>query len=319
MTDVSRQAAVSSPAAIQRATAIGFISIVLWGMLALFTSLTEGRIPPFQMLAMTFAIAFLLMLGRWLTQGHLGLRHVRQPWLAWMLGVVGLFGYHFFYFVAMAHAPVVQVSLLAYMWPLLIVLLAALLPGERLTVCHLFGALLALGGCWLLIGGGSAGFSREYLPGYLAAVTCALLWSVYSVASRLVKDVPTDAVGWFCGVVALLGLLCHRLLEQTVWPQGLLPWLGVVGLGLGPVGIAFFTWDYGVKHGNLQLLGVLSYAAPLISVLVLIVAGKAQPEWSILLACLAIVGGAWVASRGGAGRQVAKAGHHVNKPGRQST
>lgn len=284
---------------IARATAIGFISIVLWGMLALLTSLTEGRIPPFQMLAMTFAIAFLLMLGNWLRQGHIGWQHARQPWGAWLLGVGGLFGYHFFYFLAMAHAPVVDVSLIAYLWPLLIVLFAALLPGEHLSKYHLFGSVLAFAGCWLLVGGGSGGFNADYLPGYLAALTCAVGWAVYSVASRLVKDVPTDAVGWFCGVTALLGLVCHLLLEQTVWPANGMAWLGVIGLGLGPVGIAFFTWDYGVKHGNLQLLGVLSYAAPLISVVLLIAAGKAEPEWSILLACLAIVGGAWVASRAG--------------------
>ncbi|HPY39329.1 MAG TPA: EamA family transporter, partial [Thiolinea sp.] len=78
---------------VNRATAIGFISIVLWGMLALLTSLTNGRIPPFQMLAMTFAIAFLLMLGNWWRQGKSGLEYLKQPLLAWLLGVGGLFGY----------------------------------------------------------------------------------------------------------------------------------------------------------------------------------------------------------------------------------
>lgn len=282
---------------VNRATAVGFISIVLWGILALLTSLTHGKIPPFQMLAMTFALAFLLMLGNWLRQGKSGLEYTRQPILAWLLGVGGLFGYHFFYFLAMTHAPVVEVSLISYLWPLLIVLFSALLPGEHLSKFHLIGAVLALLGCWVLIGGGSSGFSADYLKGYLAALACAFLWSSYSVASRLVKQVPTDAVGWFCGITALLGLICHLLWEATVWPADWMEWLGVMGLGLGPVGIAFFTWDYGVKHGNLQLLGVLSYAAPLISVVMLILAGKAEPTLSILFACLAIVGGAFIAGQ----------------------
>lgn len=282
---------------VSRATAIGFISIVLWGMLALLTSLTNGNIPPFQMLAMTFAFAFLLMLGNWLRQGKTGLEYTRQPILAWLLGVGGLFGYHSFYFLAMAHAPVVEVSLIAYLWPLLIVLFSALLPGEHLSKFHLLGAVLALIGCWVLISGGSKGFSSDYLMGYLAAMACALIWSTYSVASRLVKQVPTDAVGWFCGVTALLGLICHLFLETTVWPANWIEWLIVIGLGLGPLGLAFFTWDYGVKHGNLQLLGVLSYAAPLISVVMLILAGKAEPTLTVLFACLAIVGGAFIAGQ----------------------
>jgi len=38
----------------------------------------------------------------------------------------------------------------------------------------------------------------------------------------------------------------------------------VVALGLGPVGLAFFTWDVGMKRGDIQMLGTLSYAAPLL-------------------------------------------------------
>lgn len=115
--------------AIHKATFIGSISIVLWGTLALLTQLTGGVIPPFQMMAMTFFIAFLLMFSRWLLSGHCGSRYLRQPPLAWVLGVGGYFGYHFCYFLAMSLSPAVEVSLLAYLWPLLIVLLAALLPG----------------------------------------------------------------------------------------------------------------------------------------------------------------------------------------------
>ena len=278
-----------------RATVVGSISIVLWGTLALLTRLTEGRIPAFQLMAMTFTVAFLLMSMRWWRQGHMGLCHLHQPLTSWLIGVAGLFGYHFFYFVAMTKAPAIEVSLLAYLWPLLIVLFAAFLPGGKLKVRHLLGALLALVGCWILIGDGIAGFNAEYLPGYILALSCAFIWSIYSVASRLVSDVPTDAVGWFCIVTAILALLCHLAWEVTVWPNNLLQWVGVLGLGLGPVGIAFFTWDYGVKHGNLQLLGVLAYMAPLISVLLLVIAGEARPSYTLAISCLAIVGGSALA------------------------
>lgn len=280
---------------IKQATAIGSISIFLWGTLALLTRLTAAKIPAFQMMAMTFSIAFLLMSLRWWKQGHLGLRYLRQPALAWLLGVGGYFGYHFCYFLAMAKAPAIEVSLLAYLWPLLIVLFAALLPGERFKLQYVIGALFALFGCWLLISKGSTGFQAEYLQGYLLALACALIWSTYSVASRLVSKVPTDAAGWFCGVTALLATLCHLMWETTVWPENMTQWIGIVGLGLGPVGIAFFTWDHGIKHGDIQLLGVLAYSAPLISVLLLVIAGEASLSWTLGFACLAIVGGSALA------------------------
>jgi len=66
----------------------------------------------------------------------------------------------------------------------------------------------------------------------------------------------------YCAATAALALVCHLLFETTTWPAGW-QWAAVVALGLGPVGAAFYTWDYGVKHGDIQTLGVLAYGAPL--------------------------------------------------------
>jgi drug/metabolite transporter (DMT)-like permease len=107
--------------------------------------------------------------------------------------------------------------------------------------------------------------------------------------------VPTDAVGGFCGATAILAALCHLLFEQTIWPGGW-EWLAVLCLGLGPVGAAFFTWDYGVKKGNIKVLGAFSYAAPLLSTLLLLGFGLAEASWLIGLACALIMGGAVLAA-----------------------
>jgi len=76
-----------------------------------------------------------------------------------------------------------------------------------------------------------------------------------------------------------------------------LEWLGVIGLGLGPVGAAFFTWDYGTKHGDIQVLGALAYGAPLISTVVLVIFGKGEATWAVAGGCVLIVGGALLASK----------------------
>jgi drug/metabolite transporter (DMT)-like permease len=60
--------------------------------------------------------------------------------------------------------------------------------------------------------------------------------------------------------------------------------------------ITFFVWDYGVKKGNIKLLGTLSYAAPLISTILLISFGLAPLTISVIVACIFIVGGAFIAA-----------------------
>ncbi len=281
-----------------QSTIIGGTAILLWGALALFTVWT-GDIPPFQLVGMTFSLAFLLMVAKWSLFRQNPFQFLPKEKAVWILGVAGLFGYHALYFIALRNAPAMDASLIAYLWPLLIVVFSALLPGEgKLRWFHICGALLGLGGCWVLISdGGQVSFKAEYALGYGAAIGCALTWSSYSVLSRKFSKVPTDTVGWFCFVTAILGFVGHGLFEKTTMTTDIGQWLAVVGLGLGPVGIAFFTWDIGMKRGDIRLLGAASYATPLISAILLILTGRSEPSLAVLYACIGIVGGAVLAAK----------------------
>lgn len=248
-------------------------------------------------MAMSLAIGTLVGVASILFRRQ-GFSALRQPAPVWLLGVVGLFGYHFAYFTALRNAPPVEAGLIAYLWPLLIVLLSTLLPGERLRWYHLAGGALGLAGAALLVSGGNGvSFQQNYAFGYAMAFLCALVWSTYSVLSRRFDNVPSDIVTGFCFVSSVLAWVAHLLLEETNWPGNTREWFAVVGLGLGPVGLAFYVWDYGVKHGDIQVLGAASYLAPLLSTLALIAAGYAEFSLSVVIACLLIMGGAILASR----------------------
>ena len=277
------------------ATLAGGTAVLLWALLALFTTWASG-IPPFQLVSLCFTVAALIGFGVIARKGRAGWQSLRQPVGAWALGSFGLFGYHFFYFMALGNAPAVEASLIAYLWPLLIVVFSALLPGERLRWFHVTGALLGLAGAGLLVTKGQGlAFDTRYGLGYLAAVACALTWSIYSVANRRFGSVPTDTVAGFCAAAALLGFISHALFETWVIPTAT-QWGAILLLGLGPVGAAFFVWDYGTKHGHIQALGALAYGAPLLSTLLLIAFDQAEATWSVALACGLIVGGALLAS-----------------------
>ena len=290
-----------------RATLIGFSAVAMWALLALLTD-ASGSVPPFLLSAITFAIGTLVGFAARLFMP--APERVKIPPQVWVIGIAGLFGYHFFYFTALRSAPAVEASLIAYLWPLLIVLGSALMPGERLRWHHVAGALLGLCGTVLIVTrGGGVTFESRYAFGYAMAGVCAFLWSGYSLLSRRFPAVPTSVVTWFCAATSVLSLICHFALEQTVLPSTTGQWLAVVALGLMPVGAAFYTWDIGVKRGNIQVLGAASYAAPLLSTLVLIVAGVAEPSLRILAACVLITAGAVLAAKsmlfGGKARQKA--------------
>ena len=277
------------------ATATGFIAVLLWALLALFT-VGSSPTPPLLLNTLCFGIGGIVgLIWAWATGSVPQMRTV--PLRVYVFGALGLFAYHLLYFSALRLAPAAEAGLIAYLWPLLIVVFSGLLPSETLKAGHVIGAILGFSGAALIISGGGAGLSSEYLPGYLLALLAAFTWAGYSVLSRLVGSAPTASVAVFCIATSLLSFPLHLMFEETVLPTTALGWASIAGLGLGPVGFAFYVWDIGCKHGDIQLLGTSSYAAPLLSTLVLILAGIAAPSMTLLWATLLITGGAIIAAR----------------------
>lgn len=282
---------------LSRPTLIGLGAIGFWSTLALFTAMT-GKVPPFLTTALTFAIGGSVIL---LVAAMRGTLHRAKPTLASLaLGIYGPFGDTALYFAALKLAPPAEANLIHYLWPLLIVLFAALLPGGKLQPRHLLGALLGLGALILLIGGKlGAGASESAWLGYGLAFAGAFVWASYSVLSRLVADVPTESLGVTVLISAVLATICHVAFETTVMPANATEWIGIFGLGLGSMGFAFVCWDVGMKQGDVSFLGVASYAAPVLSTILLVITGFSPASWALAGACSLIVIGALIAKRSG--------------------
>ncbi len=276
------------------ATFAGGGAILIWASLALLSRLA-GAMPPLEITALGFSVSAVLGLGVIAARGELAA--LRQPPLAWLHGVGGLFGYHALYFAALSLAPVAEANLLNYSWPLLIVLFSALLLGMRLNRRHAAGMVLGLAGCALVLGR-SARFGAEgtALLGYAFAISAGAVWALYSVLSRRFPNVPTAAVAGFCAATAVLAAIAHALFETTVVPDA--PTLLAAALmGIGPVGAAFFLWDIGMKHGDPRLLGTLAYATPIASTLLLCLTGYAPLTPTLLAAAALVTAGGVVAAR----------------------
>jgi drug/metabolite transporter (DMT)-like permease len=278
------------------ATTLGLGAVLLWASLASLTTL-RGPIPPLQTTAMVFAIgagAGVLVAA---VRGRLS---CLRPTLASLaLGIYGLLGYHALYFAALRLAPPAEAHLISSLWALLTVLLSGLLPGQRLRPAHLIagvmGFVAAASLIWDNLGTGS--LSDNTLLGFGLALGCALVWSTYSVGSRLLANVPSESLAVSCLATAALAFLGSLAFEPWVMPAGTASWLALLSLGLGPAGLAFLLWDVGMKKGNVPLLGVLSYASPIISTLLLIALGFAQATWVLAVAVGLMIAAAVIASR----------------------
>ena len=266
-------------------------AVILWASLAALGSLLSD-IPPFLLTGIGLLIGSLISLP---VAGFQIRKLLVKPRVL-LLGVYGLFGYHAALFAALQNAPPVQANLVNYLWPLLIVVLAPLFfPAARLTLRKSVAALAGFVGAGLAILSGSqitGGLEIGYLYGLLAA----LIWSTYSLGTKRIGDFPTAGVGLFGLVAGVLALAAHLIFEERVaiepsdWPL-------LVALGLGALGGAFYLWDYALKRGDAQRIGLIAFITPLLSTLALVFVTGSQPSGILLIAAALIFGGAWLGGR----------------------
>jgi drug/metabolite transporter (DMT)-like permease len=273
----------------RRAYLLAFAALGLWSGLASVAAALNGH-------------DALLVAGLGLAIGGLaglpGWRAWRVPPITWLVGVGGILGYHALYFAAFARAPAVAVNLVNYLWPLLTILLAPLVLGGRLTARHVGGALLGLLGTATVIARdglhlGGAG------SGYALAGAAALVWAAYSLLTKRLPPFPTAAVGGFCLVsgLAALGLAaCGGGIAAGLAAFSAGDWALLVGVGLGPLGAAFWCWDAALKRGDPRTIATLAYFAPLLSTLWLVLLGGGRLDWRSAVALVLIVAGAALGS-----------------------
>jgi drug/metabolite transporter (DMT)-like permease len=281
--------------ALSRPTLIGLGAVAIWATLALFTAMT-GTMPPFLTTALCFALGGIVIVTPAVIRRDWAKLRPTLP--AFLLGLYGPFGDTVIYFSALKLAPPAEANLIHYLWPLLIVLFAALLPGGNLRPAHLLGALMGLGAVILLVSGriGQAAGEAAWL-GYGLALLGAVVWSSYSVLSRLVASSSTESLGVTILIAGGLAFLLHLALEPAfsgwTWRHA----IGILGLGIGSQGFALICWDIGMKRGDVSFLGVASYSTPVLSTVLLVMSGFAEASWNLALAALLIVMAALVAQR----------------------
>ena len=269
-----------------RLAALG--AIVLWSSLASLATLIPN-VPVFLKTGIGLLIGSVIALP--LARFQIKQLAVKPKIL--LLGVYGLFGYHAALFIALSTSPSVQANLVNYLWPLLIVLLAPLFSKRvKLNLRVVIGGLMGFIGASLAILSGSSSDGLFY-SGYLFAFMAAVIWSTYSLATNRIGSFPTPAVGLFALVSGILSIAMHFVFETQVSLSSF-EWMILVLLGLGPLGAAFYLWDYAIKRSNPQEIGLLSFLTPLLSTgFLLVITGQAL-SWLLAIAAALIVGGSLI-------------------------
>jgi drug/metabolite transporter (DMT)-like permease len=227
-----------------------------------------------------------------------GLTPWKIPSKTLLIGVYGLFGYHFMLFLALQTAPAVEANLVNYLWPLLIVLLSPIFTKSlSLNFRYVLAAISGFAGAVIAITYNGSGFGFSSIEvGYFFALAAAVIWATYSLGTTKVPSFPTPAIGLFALVSGVLAIGAHFLFEPAAAISSS-DWLLLVVLGAGPLGGAFYLWDAALKIGDPRRIGLLAFLTPLLSTALLVVVSGDSLSWQLLIATALVVGGALLGPR----------------------
>ena len=199
-----------------------------------------------------------------------------------LMGVWGIFLYHYIYYLALDRAPLAEGAILATTWSFWIVVFSSLLLFRKLKISIVVTALVGLFGAGLVIGAGKAvAFSMGHMEGYLLALLCGLIWSSFSVGLSRVK-LEKEPMTAFTLYAALLS----AVLFAVSMPHGLPSWQALgsaVYLGCVPLGLSFFLWNRAMTGGNVVIIGFLSYLTPPLAVLLVALIHNQEVSGQVVL------------------------------------
>ncbi|MBI5777939.1 MAG: EamA family transporter [Planctomycetes bacterium] len=263
-------------------------AILMWSVMALLT-VKLPAVPPF------FLAGSTLLLGGLISLPKIRAWHWNTKFI--LVGAAAVFLYQFLLFIALRSSPAIECNLINYLWPLLIILLAPIFDRQvHLRPVHILGGLLGFSGAVIAIYNQANGISTALYWGYLMALGAALTWSSYSLYMKRFANTSAWTMGPVC-IISGIFSLSGSMISGEVIRLGRVDILYLVIIGLGPLGLSFYLWNYAMKRADPRKIGTLSYLAPILSTIWLSLGTGLPLSFGLLIALGLVVSGAILGRR----------------------
>lgn len=278
-----------------RGNIAGMVALVLWSSTSLLIALCAA-FPAVFLTALTSLIGAVIFIARWVWRKEPLKEHFKFPYQIVLMAVAGIGGYRILLFASMYYAEPVEASLINYLWPILLVVFSGFLPDEKLKWYHLCGGFLGFLGILFIFSNGLDLFVNFSL-GHLLALGAAVTWAVFSVASRATKKYSSSIIPIAMLYSAIILFVFSYFTED--WHSISINTTDIIYMVIlgATSAVGYFLWDVGMKYGNIQILGVLSYFVVVLSTFLLIIFGMAAPSYSVFMALIFILSGSLLASK----------------------
>lgn len=275
----------------------GLAAVLIWSLTAPVIALAVG-IDPFLYVTLGDGIGALVFVALWVARRHNPLPELKTiPLWFYGLGLIGISVHNLTWVAALQQAPPLEATLIIYTWPLLVIVFTTISLGQKFRWFHIVAGLLGMAGIAVLLMGRGLGIGGfNLLPGHGWALVSALTWSVFSAVSARYPYLTSN----FLGVVFFLSMVINGAVWLFYQGAPLAPTqsLWIAGTASIFFALGYAMWDFGMKHGNSQLIGAISFLTPVLTAVYLVLLGKADLTLYLLASLALVVAGIAVAKYG---------------------
>ena len=233
-------------------------------------------------------------------KAHLGILAV--------LGFVGIFCFSYVIYLAAYNTKAINVGLLNATVPIWVLMIAALVLGERTRPGQWAGVAVSLVGVVVIIVKGKPALltGLQFGPGDLWALASAIVWAVYSI---LLKKSPAQA-NFFSTIFVIIAMGVLMQAPVFVYAQWVLGeplisyqddiWVDaakIAYIAFGPAFLGYLFWNKGVSVVGAASAGVFLYLIPVASSIMAVLFLNENFRLFHLIGVVLIIAGIYLTTR----------------------
>lgn len=261
--------------------ALMLLLIMIWGSLAAVSKLLLQGLDSFQLQFFMYLFAGVMMTVALVLTGRIRviLRLSAREVARQALLLLPAYYYYFAYMLSMKLIPASETSMINYLFPLMIIILAIPINKERLSSRKALSTILGFIGVLIIISKGNLSkITLSNLPGDLLALAAAVLWGLFSNLGKKNGGDPLVSTYLFIMGSLVLSFGNMLLFSKFTWPSAL-TLTGAAWVGCVNITAAQFLYLNILKELPTHTVANMSYITPFVSLLFIWVLLKEQIVW----------------------------------------
>ncbi len=249
------------------------LCVLLWAMVPIVSKLGQEGLDNHQFLFWSSITSLLLFFGIGFYQNkfkRLNDISTVNYLKAIILGFLGTYFYYILLYYGYANAPGMEVLIVQYTWPILVVLLSLIILKERLSLAKATSVLLGFLGVFIVLTKGNfQQLAFENLAIDMIVFFGAFIFALFSVLSKKIVMDDISMLTIYFLTASLASFLSMLLFSEFKLPQ-VNTMIPILLNGLFVNGISYIFWVKALKLGDASFIAPFLFLTPVLSSVFLI-------------------------------------------------